>query len=184
MNFRPIPGHDGYAATDDGRILSMPRTVKRLNGTYSIQMRELRPKLTKNGYLAVKLLPARPNSSQLVHRLVMSAFCAQDAVRPHVNHINGVKTDNRLENLEWTNKSENALHAYRTLGKRAHPRPQGSQSPLARAVVGINLTTGERVEFHSITEAKSIGCTPSGICSAISGVQHTHRGMHWHYIER
>lgn len=182
MNYRPIPGHDGYAATEDGRIVSLARTVKRTNGTYTVQMRELSAKKTAAGYLAVKLLPVRTNSTQLVHRLVMLAFSAQDANRPHVNHINGIKNDNRLENLEWTNKSENALHAYRTLGRKTTPPLKGSESHLARAVVGVNPSTGERFEFQSITDAKAIGCTPSGICSAIAGFQHTHRGMQWQYI--
>jgi hypothetical protein len=182
MNSRPIPGHDGYAATDDGLILSLPRTVKRRDGTYQINLRQLSPKVTSNGYLAVKLMPVRKNSMQLVHRLVMLAFCPADKDRHDVNHINGIKTDNRLSNLEWTNKSENALHAYRTLGIKGNPKPKGSDSPCARPVVGINSSTGERFEFNCITDAKAIGCTPSGICSAISGFQHTHRGMRWQYI--
>ncbi len=182
MNLRPIPGHDGYAATDDGRIFSLPRSVNRGNAAYTVQKRELKMKQTRTGYLAVKLLPVRKNSMQLVHRLVMLAFKATDIDRPHVNHINGVKTDNNLSNLEWTNRSENAIHSYRVLKRIHSSMPKGANSVHAKAVVGTNLVTGERFEFRCISDARSIGCTPSGICSVISGFQHTHRGMRWQHI--
>jgi|SaaInlV_100m_DNA_6_1039743.scaffolds.fasta_scaffold32852_2 hypothetical protein len=60
------------------------------------------------GYLRVKLL----GQTKKTHRLVATAFVPNPEDKPTVNHINGVKTDNRADNLEWCSYSENKQHAY------------------------------------------------------------------------
>lgn len=68
----------------------------------------------KKGYENIRLFVNRENfKSHKVHRLVLSSF-SDIKYAPQVNHINGIKFDNRLENLEWSNNSHNIKHAWAT----------------------------------------------------------------------
>ena len=67
-----------------------------------------------NNYLSVGLIKNRKQKSLLVHRLVAEAFIPNPENKPYVNHINGRKDDDRVENLEWCTASENATHAIKT----------------------------------------------------------------------
>lgn len=97
---KPISGFAGYFVTDDGRVWSeMGRG------------RFLRPALSSNGYLCVILRHSGKAVSKRINRLVLEAFIANPGDKQEANHINGIKTDNRLENLEWTTPAENLLHA-------------------------------------------------------------------------
>ena len=96
-----IPGYEMYFATSMGRIFSAHKN------------RIIIPHTIWSGYLRIRL----NGKNLLVHRLVLAAFTGE--FQPYANHKNGIKTDNRLENLEWCTKSENTIHAYRTGLKRA-----------------------------------------------------------------
>ena len=68
----------------------------------------LKPKRQRNGYLKVRI----GSKEMRVHRLVALAFIPNPMNKPDVNHIDGNKENNRVENLEWVTKSENMKHAY------------------------------------------------------------------------
>jgi len=65
----------------------------------------------KDWYVHVKLKKEWKSAIKIVHRLVMQAFIPNPENKRTVNHINGIKTDNRLENLEWATDKENYDHA-------------------------------------------------------------------------
>jgi hypothetical protein len=96
------------------------RTTKRIrNGieqtfTSTFPAIKLSPFLNRNGYLVVSTLQNGKRPKVFVHRLI--AMCFVDGYKPHltVNHINGIKTDNRPENLEWVSLEQNTKHEWET----------------------------------------------------------------------
>lgn len=117
--WKSIPGHEKYEASNLGRIRSSWN--KRGNGVVVLKANP-----NAKGYLCVAL---RGKTSR-VHQLVMLAFhgLRGDLV---VNHKNGIKADNRLENLEYVTQSENLKHAYK-LGLKKRDYPRGDKSYLAK----------------------------------------------------
>jgi hypothetical protein len=115
--WRPIPGYEGvYEASSHGRI-------RRLDGVvlvYGLHPRPHKGRILRAAqsratlYLSVALSLAGKVESIPVHRLVAVAFLgAPQPGKNNVNHIDGTRTNNRAENLEWTSASENGKHAYR-----------------------------------------------------------------------
>ena len=99
--FKDVLGYEGaYKVSNLGRVKSLERVVVHKNGyKYPIKERILKPVL-KRGYPSVNLCLDDKRKSIKIHRLVALAFMPNPESKATVNHINGIKTDNRLENLE------------------------------------------------------------------------------------
>lgn len=82
---------------------------------------KLKGKIDKDGYIEYQLRNVEGKRKYIRgHRLVLLAFKPNFKNLPQVNHINGVKNDNRLENLEWCTASENIQHTFDVLGRVVH----------------------------------------------------------------
>lgn len=130
-----IKGHT-YEASSEGRIRSLPKQTRK--GTRVL--RQILHPVT--GYLYLSLVKSGKSKNCTVHRLICGCFHGPAKGR-HTNHKNGVKTDNRAINLEWSTVSENRLHAFRT-GLQSAKGTHNSQAKLnADSVIEIRSS-----DFH------------------------------------
>ena len=100
----PISGYEGlYEVNFYGSV----RSLHKRN-----YQKELTPKLDRAGYLAFTLCHKGKCRTKFGHRLVAETFISNPDNKKEVNHKNGVRTDNDVQNLEWVTHSENMKHAY------------------------------------------------------------------------
>ena len=107
---KTIPTFPRYSITIDGVITNK-------------KGQELKPRLDKKGYwrLMIRDITGKARH-QFIHRLIAITYIPNPMNRPCINHINGIKTDNSINNLEWCTQSENIKHAFKTGLKIPHSR--------------------------------------------------------------
>lgn len=115
--WKPVFGYEGlYDVSNTGLIKRLKRSVKQRNMYVEITRVHpeliLSPYVDKDGYLATNLRKNTKRKAMKVHRAVALAFIPNPDNKEQVNHINLIKDDNRVENLEWATQSENHIHAY------------------------------------------------------------------------
>ena len=142
----------------------------------------INPTILSTGYAQVSLGEVGTIRKYLVHRLVAQAFISNRRRKPIVNHKNGSKHDNRVENLEWTTHSENLRHAYDVLGIVPHQRGAFGVNNNARRPVTQITTRGRTVRrWESGMDAVRSGFQSSGISRCCKGEIKTHKGFQWKY---
>jgi hypothetical protein len=167
--WRVIQGYPDYEVSDYGNVRSKDRIIRQFGhkGYYERLMKGRLLKLRKQnaGYLVVWLCKDGMSKIVTVHRLVACAFIGVSEL--DVNHKNGDKTDNRVDNLEYVDRSTNIKHSYNVLNQRDR---------INKSVVCVE--TGEK--FNSIREAgKAKGVNPISIGHVLAGRNKTAGGLTW-----
>lgn len=181
--WKDIPGYESiYQVSNFGNVKSLQ------SGNHHSKIKILTPICADGRYLRVTLYKQKKPKYFPVHRLVAMAFIPNPENKPQVNHINGNKKDNRVENLEWCTSSENNLHAYKSgINKGSKPwlGKTGFQNATSIPVNQIDLSTGSVLAtFGSMEEAGRLtGCSPAKIGKCCKGVFSQTHGYGWKYAD-
>ena len=151
---KPIAGFEEYTVSNLGYVVSTKHT-KTERHLYGFKTSGGYSRLTLNGKYAS------------LHRLVATAFLPNPEGKREVNHIDGNKQNNRVDNLEWATSSENKKHYYRTLNGK-HPKAK----PILCVETGVIYKSGHEA-------ARQNGVTQPAISWAIQDASRTVKKYHW-----
>lgn len=171
-----------YYFTDTGDVYS--RISNRYHNKQGRIIKKVQLK-DKDGYLRVGLFNKKGNQKSVqVHRAIAMAFIPNPEHKPVVNHINGIKTDNRVENLEWMTISENTKHAYRVLGVKPNKTNLGKKGKLCLYAKKIQQIKNGTIinEFYGASEAeRKTGFNQMHIRDCCKKIRKTCGGYQWKY---
>ena len=193
--WKDIPGYEGrYQASNLGRIKSILRGETRIK----------KPYLDKYGYLQVCININGTQCNKRVHRLIAKTFIENLDNKPHIDHINTIKTDNRVSNLRWVTHKENMNNPI-TLGKRigvkrdvdmkgeknpfyGKTHSEESKKKMSESKRGQNgvkikcLNTGD-VFIPAGEVGRILGVDPSGVIKCCKGKRKAAKGYKFEYYK-
>jgi len=175
--WKDVKGYEGiYKVSNLGN-------VKRLIGVQCKKERTLKVVDNGSGYLGVSLCKNSKAIREYVHRIVAISFLTNDKEKEEVNHIDGIRTNNKLSNLEWVTRSENHKHRYDVLGQRGvNYGKTGEKNWRSKKVYKLDLNNNILQEYPAVMEAMRItGINEASIRGCIYGKQETAGGFKWKY---
>lgn len=144
--------------------------IRSLNYHREKRIKELSKLKMPNGYTTVKLCVDGEVKRYSIHRLVANTFIPNPKNKPQVNHIDGNKQNNNVDNLEWCTKSENQIHAVRNGLQKTIP------------ILQYDLQGNFIKEWESSSEAgRHIKISPTNITACCNNRMKTARGFIWKY---
>ena len=190
--WKPIEGFDNqYLVSNLGRVKSLKDSKNEVIMKQSTAV---------HGYATVSLTKGK-NRTFRVHRLVAQAFISNPENKPHVEHINTIRTDNRVENLRWATADENnknpitrakraimATGVVKSEGTKQKQRESANKNPKILETIEnrkkpvMCLETGKK--YNSISDAqRDTGIDYCNISKVCRGLQKTCRGTHWIFVD-
>lgn len=150
--WKDIDGYDGfYQISNMGKVKSIGKKANKI-----LILKEQK----KRGYCVVNLYNEFGMKSKTVHRLVAKAFLPNEDNKPHVNHIDYNRANNKLDNLEWNTVKENVRHSYKnTIGNSLKQiMAINSKGLNKKSVFMMDLNGNVLREFLSMSEASINMC--------------------------
>lgn len=182
--WKDIEGYEGhYQVSNIGRIKRLEKSVMFGSRIKKLKVLILKTYRKTDGYWFVRLSKNDIPKNFYVHRLVAIAFIPNPENKPEVNHINGIKSENNILNLEWNSKKENIIHGYRNgLQKASRKGVFGSDNKCSKPILQFDLNGNLIQEFDSgVIASKETGLSRGNISSCLKGkIKHT-GGFIWKY---
>lgn len=157
--WKAIKDYPKYEISNRGRVRSY---VLNNNGTI------LRPIPQSKGYRHIFLSENNTSKNILIHTLVLTAFVSERPVNYQCNHKNGIKADNRLENLEWVTGRENIIHSF----KNGLRKPYFGDRHHSAKLKESNINEIRQLAIHNSNRriAKMFNVSPSTINQVVRGL--------------
>ena len=161
--FRNIKGYEGlYQVSNKGRVFSLK------------SRKFLSPFITYNGYQKINLYNGNKKiKKEYIHRIVALVFIPNPEQKSQINHINEIKTDNSVKNLEWMTAKENVNY-----GNRNKKASKSKNKPILQYTIEGKFIT----EYSSLNEVMSL--FNKGVGDCLRGRNKTSGGFVWKYKER
>lgn len=188
--WKDIEGYKGlYQASNLGRIRSLTHEVHCGLTPHSKAIKkgkilQAHPNLRK--YLTVVLSAKNKRKTITVHRLIAQTFIPNPQNLPQVNHIDGDKNNNCVNNLEWCSAKENIQHSWKNGLSKSYTHPKGVltkySASLCKQVDQFDLYNNYIKTFSSVSEAsRMMNCSISNIKDCCRGRQKTAKGFIWRF---
>lgn len=153
-----IPGYEGvYQINVDAQAISIAPFKQYRNSTRIGNKNKLLKMSTHAGYKAYHLCIGGKPATVYVHRVLALIFIPNPENKPQVNHINGIKSDNRIDNLEWVTSQENIRHVYKNKLKKNH--------------YGLGISTLTTPDAEEIKRLYKNGQSQSSIAKMFNSIQ-------------
>lgn len=185
--WNPVVGYEGlYEVSSTGVVRGLDRLIDQWHRSgkpckRKVEASVLNPLPSGKGYLYVHI----GGKKRLVHRIVAEAFLENPLKHPCINHKNGIKTDNRVENLEWSTMSWNQKHRYDVLGHvgACHGKT-GKDFSFSKPIVAISMRDGTFHNFESGRDAVRVGIGKfqQSVNKACNDQLRSHNGYVWSFV--
>lgn len=172
--WKDVIGYEwAYIISSRGVIISLERKISYKQRSKKVERkidrRVLKQCMSNNcWYFMVKI--------GSIHTLLAQAFIANPNNKPCVNHKNWIKTDNRLENLEWCTNSENQLHAYENW-----LQPKGEKHYKAKWVIQVGKDWAIIRKYSYLCQVRQYGFLASRVSACCLGKIKSYKGFLWYH---
>lgn len=162
LNIKQLKFNPKYFICDKGFVISIAKGLKILY-----------PRIDKEGYIRcyIRDIASNKRKDYKLHRLVAEYFIDNPNDYKIVNHIDGDKTNNKVENLEWCTQSENVSHGYKTGLNHSKKCP-------------VLCTTNNRVYASQLEASKELNISRKSISLILKGEVYSLKGLHFEYVDK